>query len=271
MQQVEDTYAAMKRAQRFVLSPLVLDTASNLGRDRLAIERSAGHFFLPAETTWLDMTAATPRGGIPGARHGVLLIGDTSITKGAGFIVAFMRQAPEHETDWEDGGFVQLGFTFDLAKGRIFKPFHSPQVDFFLSAGGNIKDISAAIWSAVALINTRRIVETREADLSRLNRARLRQRKPPILQYKIVTISVDRTIAIDSFRSHETEQRALHHVRAFLRIKRGRVELVRPHWRGNPRFGVIVHRYVALREEDEAGAWQGGPLPASKVIKELDE
>lgn len=115
----------MKRAQCFVASPLVIETANSLGRDIVAIERSAGHLFLPAETTWLDLTAAPPKGGIAGARQGVLLIGENgSIQKGIGFLIAYMRRAPGHEADWGDGGFVQVGFRFDLTTGMICSPVH---------------------------------------------------------------------------------------------------------------------------------------------------
>lgn len=55
-------------------------------------------------------------------------------------------------------------------------------------------------------------------------------------------------------------------IRAYLRIVRGKVQLISPHLRGNPLFGVIKHRYVALRAEDEPGPWQGGPMPSPKII-----
>lgn len=269
--QTRDTYAAMKRAQCFVASPLIIETASSLGRDLVAIERSAGHLFLPAETTWLDLTAHPPKGGIIGARQGILLIGDNgSIQRGVAFLVAYMRRAPGHEADWGDGGFVQIGFRFDLTKGIIASPLHANQAKFFRDVGGKLRDLAGTIWSTIALINTRRIADVRDADLSKVNKARYKAGRPPILQYKIVSLMIDREIVVPS-RAAMTGEMPLHHVRAFLRIKRGRVELVRPHWRGNPRFGVIVHRYVALRDEDEPGAWQGGPLPAKKVIMELDD
>lgn len=127
------------------------------------------------------------------------------------------------------------------------------------------------VIGALALINTPRIAHVRDATLGRLNNARDKKHKPPILQYKIVTINIDRGELGNGFQRTQTGERALHHVRAFMRLRRGKVEVVRPHWRGNPRFGVIVHRYVALRDEDEAGPWKGGPVPPPRVIKELDE
>ena len=68
-----------------------------------------------------------------------------------------------------------------------------------------------------------------------------------------------------------TERRALHHVRSHLRIRRGAVELVRPHWRGDPEHGVRLHRHVVTRAEDEPGAWKGGPLPAPRILHEMED
>lgn len=264
------TLAAAKKAQNFVMSPLVVETASGLGRDLVAIERSAGHLFMPAETTWIDLTACHPAGGIPGARHGVLLVGKNgSIQQGEALVVAYLRRAPGHEADWGDGGFMQVGFRFDLTKGNLARPAYEHQHKFWRDNGGNIGALACTIWCTLALLNTKRLIDVRDADLSRINKARMAHKKPPILQFKMVSINIDRSDFGRSFVKHETDQRALHHVRAFLRLRRGRVELVRPHWRGNPRFGVVVHRYVALREEDEVGAWKGGPMPAARIIKEL--
>jgi len=269
--QAQSTLDAMKRSQGFVLSPLVLETACGLGVDRLAVERSAGHFFLPASTTWIDMTAGHVAGGIEGARQGVLLVGDdNSIMSGQGLFVAFVRRLPAHlhgAPDYGAGGFAQLGFRFDLTVGNIGKPAHQHQTDQFEKFGGDLRSVMATIWSAIALINTRRITEARDADLSKINKARHKSGRPPILHYKIVTINIDRETVSPS-RGAITGETPLHHVRAFLRIRRGKVELVRPHWRGNPRFGAIVHRYAVMREEDEAGPWRGGPLPPPKIIKE---
>ena len=115
------------------------------------------------------------------------------------------------------------------------------------------------------------IAQVAEHDHSTLNRARMRLKRPPILSYNDVRIMIDRGALGLGEQLSETGGRALHHVRAFLRIQRGRVQLVRPHWRGNPRFGVIRHRYIALRAEDEPGSWQGGPLPGPHMIDELTD
>ena len=51
----------------------------------------------------------------------------------------------------------------------------------------------------------------------------------------------------------------------------GKVELVRAHMRGNPLKGVIVHRHIIRRVDEDAGEWKGGPLPPNQIIRELWE
>lgn len=99
-----------------------------------------------------------------------------------------------------------------------------------------------------------------------LNRSRLRADKPPLLSWREVRLAVDAGLVATARNQAATGKMPYHHVRAFMRLKRGRVEIVRPHWRGNRRFGEIVHRYVAMRAEDEAGPWKGGPLPFPQRI-----
>lgn len=272
LRQVTTTLAAMRRAQKFVLSPLTIETASRLGDDRAAVRRTAPYLFLPAFQTWIDLTGEQPAGGIPGARQGILLIGTgDTIVSGEALYIAYLRHAPGHEADWGGGGFLQVGARFDLANGLLMRGLYPEQTRMFRTAGGDLDRLAATVWSAIALLNTPRIAHVLDADLSRLNGARSRHGRVPILEHKLVTIAIDRGDLGNGAQLHRTDERPLHHVRAFLRLKRGKVELVRPHWRGNPRFGVIVHRYVTMMAEDEAGPWKGGPLPPPRIIRELSE
>jgi hypothetical protein len=126
------------------------------------------------------------------------------------------------------------------------------------------------IGAALALINTPRLSDIRDSVLGRLNRKRDLKGLPPIMEHKIVRLRIDRGEMGIGIQKSATEGRSLHHVRAFMRIKRGRIEIVRPHWRGNPKFGVIQHRYIAVREEDDAGPWMGGPLPAKRFMRKSE-
>ncbi|CAA2161100.1 hypothetical protein MBRA_06260 [Methylobacterium brachiatum] len=99
--------------------------------------------------------------------------------------------------------------------------------------------------AALALINSPRISERAPADLTKLNRARTKRGKKKLLTYSTVVIRP----GLHTLRSAggavgpEHVGRALHKVRAHFRLRRGRVEIVRSHWRGNEANGVRLHNY----------------------------
>lgn len=207
---------AIRNGQRFVLSPLFVETAAQLAEPR-AVERSRDYIFAPADITWLEWEGDAPGGNPRSRRHALLLVGE-----GAG-------PAANRNT-------IMLGW------GAYFALDGDPFPLIF------------------------------SYDLPATDRPILRwQRSPVEMLSGLPDAHIDRGALGLGEQLSETGGRALHHVRAFLRIQRGRVQLVRPHWRGNPRFGVIRHRYIALRAEDEPGSWQGGPLPGPHMIDELTD
>lgn len=256
------TREIIRRAEVFVCSPLTIETAGDLAQYQAPkLREHAQHMHLPAYETWVDFSAVRPVGGI-GRRTAAIFAGDRSaknVLSGEMIIVSDLGD-----------GLAQIFGRFDLSRGVLFEPVPGDEnpVEHYRKRGGNPEQLIAAVWSAICLINTPRLSILEPVDLTRLNKARARSGKPPLLQHKIVRIAIDRGEVGPSV-SLPGGERALHHVRAFLRLKRGRVELVRPHWRGNPRFGVIKHRYVAFRAEDEAGPWMGGPPAPPQIIKEF--
>lgn len=261
--QIHNTIKTVKRCQKFVASPLVIETASSLSVDTKAIEKSAPHFFLSAREMWLDLSAVSPRGAVPDARHGVLLISnEDNIKQGRGMLVSYMPRNKD---------FLMFGFTFNLVNHELYTIPFPHQMREWNKAGANIPQLINVVWSTIALINTPKTSIVMLNKLEKINRARLAAHKIPLLQYKQVNIRVDGEQFRNAIINQQTHERPMHHVRAFLRIVRGKVQLVRPHWRGNPRFGVIVHRYAVLRAEDEPGSWTGDMLPPSKIITELFE
>lgn len=260
------------RAQRFVLSPLCVRTIDDLVTVETA-ERSRDYVFAPAENTWLEWSGPS----IPGSnRNGLLLIGADD-TRGRSLLTGDGQFVFDAEIPGRGRTPIGVPIVYDFpGDGSILRPQikrawevisrMAPQVGNF-----DFNALGSWIIGALALINTPRISHVREAELGRLNRAREKKHRPPILSHKIVTIKIDSGELGNGFQKTQTGERALHHVRAFMRLRKGKVEIVRPHWRGNPRFGVIMHRYVAMRAEDEAGPWKGGPVPPPRVIRELEE
>lgn len=256
----------VSKAQRFVLSPLAKATADDLASPKV-LHASRDHLFLPAERTWLEWH--DDRTILPGAgRMGVLLEAvhtfrtdlDYSLTMGRATI--FLPSPPGAAVP-----FRNLMGMFDFPHDGAALQFR----DVVGMPGVDAEIAGAWVCAVLCLINTPRIAEVRPHDHTKLNKARARSRKPPVLDWGEVTIRIDAGLPGRGDQTSPTDLRALHHVRAHLRIRLGQVELVRPHHRGDPSAGIRLHRHVVTRVEDESGAWKGGPLPAPRVLHEFDE
>lgn len=268
---------AIGRAQRFVLSPLTVETAEQLA-DRKAIERTRDHLHTPARLTWLEWAGSTPGCYAASQRHALLLIGSDQM--GAQTIMGWGGYFFDTPQDGSRGTVTPIFFKYDFpGDGDLFDWIYAPLEMLDTQAGRQMRfdslsrvdnrGLACFAAAALAIINTPRLSHVLPHDLSAINKARRRLNRPALLEWREVRIQVDKGALGRGDKIIPTEGRALHHVRTFLRLKRGKVELVRPHWRGNPRFGVIMHRYVAFRAEDETGEWKGGPLPAPELIKDL--
>lgn len=77
----------------------------------------------------------------------------------------------------------------------------------------------------------------------RLQKSRAKSRKLPLFEYRNVTVHVTRRERQAQAAAEEHERRTgrrLHHVRAFYRVKMGKIERVCAHWRGDAGLGVVV-------------------------------
>jgi hypothetical protein len=105
---------------------------------------------------------------------------------------------------------------------------------------------------ALALINTPRIIGRRQHMPHRgLERALLSQKKVigsfPLHAWTEIILEVTPPREADGeheFEAHLTGRRALHFVRAHLRIRGGTLEFVKSHWRGDAALGIRQSRYV---------------------------
>lgn len=263
----------MVRAQRFVLSPLTVQTIDDIAEPN-AVENTRDYLFTPAESTWIEWHESRV-GYARSNRHGLLLIGADqpdgrrSISTGDGVYVCDMPALPSR-------GPMGVPIVYDLhGDGSLMRPQIGTMAVMLKRIGSDLAntDIGAiGVWlgAALALINTPRLSERVLHTHDKINRAREKHNKPPILSWHEIHIKIDAGELGHSSGAPMTEERAFHHVRAHLRLRLGKVELVRPHWRGNPEKGVILHRHSVVRAEDEPGTWQGGPLPMPKIIKEFE-
>lgn len=94
----------------------------------------------------------------------------------------------------------------------------------------------------ISLIQSPRATERRPVVVDeKLQRSRVRSGKPRIPDHSEVVIHVTKAEGDDERAAAEHEARTgkrLHHVRAFYRVKRGKVERVRAHWRGDGSIGT---------------------------------
>lgn len=248
--------AAVKAAQRFVLSPLTVETIDDLAQPE-AVERTREYLFTPAVLTWIEFNDGAAFGS---GRHGLLLMGETqSIHHG---LLTFVERSPTPEKHRFDYLVGHADYNF-IPPGPMLKMGE----ELVGLMGFQVRKVAAWIGAALALINSPHLCDKVPHDLSRHNSKRQKRNLPPILSYHDVNLTIDRG---GGFRADElisTGGRAYHHVRAHMRLRLGRVELVRPHWRGDPMIGTIRTRHLVRRAEDEGGEWAGGPLPAPRFIK----
>ena len=256
----------MAKSQRFVLSPLSKTTIDDLADPKI-LNASRDYLFLPAERVWIEWH--DDRVIFPGAgRMGVLLEAAHTFQPGMAYSLTMGRASIYMPGErGSPVNFRHLAGMFDF-------PSEGSALRFKDVAGfeGVDEDIAGAwVCAALCLVNTPRIADVRPHDHSKLNRSRVRRGKPPLLDWGEVHIRIDAGTPGRGDQTSPTEHRALHHVRTHLRIRRGAVELVRPHWRGDPQYGVRLHRHVVTRAEDEPGPWKGGPLPAPRVLHEMED
>jgi hypothetical protein len=91
------------------------------------------------------------------------------------------------------------------------------------------------------MLNTRNAIEETVADQSKLNRARAKQGKPPLADYRIMTLklSAARRRAAEAAGMSEQEMR-MHWCRGHFKVRRTGVFWWSPHIRG--RQAPLLHR-----------------------------
>lgn len=119
------------------------------------------------------------------------------------------------------------------------------------SEGTELYNNAALIYAALAVINSPRIIGRLQHMPNRGLERRLTRSlgagKFPLHAWTEITLHVTppKDMMDDpSIEAHYTGQRALHFCRAHLRVRLGRLEIVRSHWRGDPALGIKQSRYV---------------------------
>jgi hypothetical protein len=243
----------LARASAFEMTA-VFEMVPDLGMKMLEID--AGHMvglrettyaFLPAPRTWMEFAPRIPpelsRPGLSSRRHGILLeevpaercaLATICISEGSYFGVLV-------ETIIQLQGSDRLG---EVRYGVLLMQPQNPEEAKEAEEG--VKCLTMDIYPMLALINTPKVIGRREHAPHKGLQRQLKAAGGAILR-PWTEIMLDVTVR-DSDGVGESGRlsggKALHFCRQYLRIRLGRLEIVRSHWRGDPVLGVVRASYT---------------------------
>ncbi|MGE0294427.1 MAG: hypothetical protein AB7P97_18905 [Hyphomonadaceae bacterium] len=235
----------LAEASRFVIAPdaLALLNEINASTSAESFHAARMHCVAPAYRTWIEWFC--PKRG---ARAGFLLEGedpDRPAVRGRACMVVASRtvngdRVPAHlmcSWDMPSNGPAMRIETANLPDVSALLPNLSQDFQ---------EDLVQILITALALIASPRLARTTPVDLSLVNRKRRRLGRDELLEHSEISLTLDAAqSAADRVRSNQGgASRAFHHVRAHFRFKRGRIELVRHHTRGDKSLGETRQRFT---------------------------
>lgn len=180
--------------------------------------------FLPAPKTWIEIK--------------------TPIGRRMGFLLEERRGGSEATVrcSFEQGSVDEIGWIG--LRDRAWTPAQ-------MSLEKSTADVTGLLYALLAIINTPRIIGRRQhmphrGLERRLTRAMGVQGKFPLNAWTEIKLQVSppKDMSGDaSTEAHLTGQKALHFCRSHIRIRLGRLEVVRSHWRGDASLGIKRSRY----------------------------
>jgi hypothetical protein len=215
-------------------------------RDGAKLRHSAKHLFMPAEECWFEWPMAGE------GDMGIMFLGARSVSKGPAIFYAWRHKG-------EDEGPTSLPLYFDLEQGimridyemfaAIDKMTGKNQARDMIAFNQSLELLKPVVFAFLALINSPKIVRRDPARVERLNRKRKAVGRYTFHPHHVVRLNVDRkTVRVGASDGGDGASRALHFVRAHLRLWEGRYILVQPHWRGDPQIGIVKPGYEIDRQ-----------------------
>lgn len=221
----------LSKSARFVVERGMTDMLLPMIDQPTRLLASAKHLFAPAENSWFELVTPDGRVGL------IITCKQDSLTAGGG-AVYIPTQTEQH---------VAVPIDWNLADPKSLVDWMGGNRDYLerainVQAGKpvsvNLNRIGLLLLALLAVLCTPRLWVAREIDRGKLNRARARRGRWPLFAYKEVVIDPRRVSTVSPASGHGSP-RALHFVRAHLRVRsNGRVEMVRPHWRGDAQLGI---------------------------------
>lgn len=224
----------------------VWSIAVDLAENATKCATSMGHFdlmevqtFLPAPRTWIE------RIDEQGTREAFLLVQEASQATATVYLAA-----------GDKNEFFSLGSTGGLWLEPSTTDLRHPDWKTVLPTEAD-KDVPFAAWgmtfivySLLAIINTPRLIGRKQHMPHRaLERALTRGLgvgRFPLgawTELKLSTSAHLRDAGSEENEAHLTGRKCLHFCRAHLRVRNGRLEMVKSHWRGDPALGIKRTRY----------------------------
>lgn len=237
-------------AAHFTIEPdactFIDDVAHNL-------PKKSGDFFFPSAATYIEWNDPKNRCALYFSGDGTdlkpSLTGDVKLGN-----LYFMRLD-------DDGLPYSINYEVDFNETRPFRIAdslsHQDAVRHLRAQGKHdrankltalmTEDIRTRILATLGLLATPRLIHIEKDDLARLNKARVKRGNYPYIETHKVRLSLSLREEIKRQQHAETgAERMLHFVRAHWRFRLGQLEMVRPHWRGNPELGIKKPNYEVV-------------------------
>lgn len=199
--------------------------------------------FLPAPKTWLEW-------GDGRERVGVLLIERDGWAEAA--VAGYTPDRFDGFSSWPWRWDIPLGALGASADSRLILP---PDLSPDDQRTSIIRQMSIFVSIFLTLINTPKVIGRQQHMPNASLERRLLKRRRDIGRFPLhawteikLQIHAPANLSDDEpVEAHLTGQRALHFCRAHLRVKNGRVEFVRSHWRGDASLGIKRSRYTVTQ------------------------
>tara|TARA_B100000678_G_scaffold13657_1_gene10724 strand:+ start:3132 stop:3944 length:813 start_codon:yes stop_codon:yes gene_type:complete len=236
-----DIIGALKKAQFFEITELIphMNYAVD-GAEYSVVDSMIENTFLPAPVTWIE--------GHDGETRSATLLIENDEENSASVYVFY---------DWGCSlvGTMALhdAASYDLVRVEDLRGFglktDSIDQEFWEMAKGAIADA----YVTLAFINTPRIVGRKQHMPHKGLQKRLLSRRRSLGHFPLhgwteikleITPHPKDLSDQESKEAHLTGERALHYCRAHLRLKGGKIEYVRGHWRGDASLGIKRSRYI---------------------------
>ncbi len=267
LRQIVRNRRGLANAMRLVLSPLTAAAAAEVAEhERAGMDKAREMVVLPDFLTWIEWRDA--HCGVPGQRWGLLLQAAKDEgwpTDAQGLLFAF-------PADWKTNkhSFNALPMLcFDLRlKSRDMPLLQVTETSTAMAAVGEVDDVRLGrfLLATLTFIGQPRMAERVDASSGLVRQAADRARVARGLRMQVamreVRLIIDVPGEIENEHGADTRRdqgdtvapggMPLHRVRMFWRWRLGRLEVVRPHYRGSAENGVSRRITLVLRPNEVA-------------------